>query len=98
MGRVKKEDQISVRLDSKLRASLDEIKEVYGYLTDSDALRGLIQLVHNKNIIAAEVEGRLLERIVPTLEARMKEYYLTEEFKDLIRALMDEIVAEEPED
>lgn len=95
MGRAKKEDQISVRLDSKLRASLDEIKEEYGYLTDSDALRGLISLVHNKNIIAAEVEGRVRSSLRSFVEERIREYNNTEEYKDLVRALMDEVIAED---
>jgi hypothetical protein len=95
MGRAKKEDQISVRLDPKLRASLEEIKEKYGYLTDSDALRGLIQLIHNKDIIASEVEGRLLENLIPILEARLKKHYASDEFKELIRSIMDEVITDE---
>ena len=90
MGRAKKEDQISVRLDPKLRASLEEIKEEYGYLTDSDAIRGLIQLVHNKDIIASEVEGRVLRTIIPIIEARLNEYHSSDDFKRRIWETIDE--------
>jgi len=87
-----------VRLDSHLRASLDSIKEEYGFSTDSDALRGLIVLIKNKEIIASEVEGRLLEKLIPILEARLKDYYTTDEFKGLIRSIMDEVINDEEAD
>jgi predicted AAA+ superfamily ATPase len=35
------------------------------------------------------------EAMVPILETRLKEYYSTEEYKALIRALMDDILNEE---
>lgn len=95
MKRAKKEDQISVRLDSKMRDSLDEIKEKYGFLTDSDALRGLIMLVRNKDFIASEVEGRVVATLRPYIQEQMREYGRTEEYKDLVRALVDEILHEE---
>lgn len=98
MRRVKKEDQISVRLDDRLRASLDAIKEKYGYSTDSDALRGLIVLIHNKNIIAAEVEGRVVTTLRPYIEEQMRECGRSEENKDLVRALVDEILHEETDE
>jgi len=95
MGRAKKEDQISVRLDPKLRASLEEIKEEYGYLTDSDAIRGLIQLVHNKNIIASEVEGRVRASLRSLVEEHIRECVGTKEYRDLVRAIVDEVLNEE---
>lgn len=95
MGRAKKEDQISVRLDPKLRASLEEIKEEYGYLTDSDAIRGLIQLVHNKDIIASEVEGRVRASLRSLVEEHIRECVGTKEYRDLVRAIVDEVLNEE---
>ena len=48
-----------------------------------------------KDRLISEIEGRLLEMFIPILEVRMKAYYSTEEFKDLVRALVDEILHEE---
>ena len=95
MKRVKKEDQISVRLDERSRASLEAIKEKYGFATDTDALRGLITLIHTKNVIAAEVEGRVVATLRPYIEEQMREYGRTEDYEDLVRALVDKILHEE---
>jgi len=94
MKRVRKEDQFSVRLDGRLRIALDEIKEIYNYDSDPEAIRGLIRFHSNQERFISEIEGRLIEKLVPILEARLKEYYSTEEYKDLVRALMDEIIKE----
>lgn len=95
MKRARKEEQFSVRLDAKLRIALDEIKEIYKYDTDPEAIRGLIRLHSNQERFIAEIEGRLIGKLVPILETRLKEYYSTEEYKALIRALMDDILNEE---
>jgi len=58
----------------------------------------LIVLIKNKEIIASEVEGRLLEKLIPILEARLKDYYTTDEFKGLIRSIMDEVINDEEAD
>jgi Arc/MetJ-type ribon-helix-helix transcriptional regulator len=95
MKRARKEEQFSVRLDEKLRIALDEIKETYKYDTDPEAIRGLIRFHSNRERFIAEIEGRLIEKLVPILETRLKEYYSTEEYKEVVRALMDEIIKEE---
>ena len=84
-----------MRLDEKLRAALDVIKETYNFDTDPEAIRGLIRFHSNQDRLISEIEGRLLEMFIPILEVRMKAYYSTEEFKDLVRALVDEILHEE---
>jgi len=91
----RKDDQISVRLDATLRAALEDIKTEYGFATDSDAIRGMIVLFWNKNVIAAEVEGRVMATLRPYIQEQMQEYGRTEEYKDLVRALVDEILHEE---
>lgn len=95
MKRARKEDQFSVRLDGRLRIALDEIKEIYKYDSDPEAIRGLIRFHSSQERFISEIEGRLIEKLVPILEARLNEYYSTEEYKDLVRALMDEIIKEE---
>ena len=95
MKRARKEDQFSVRLDDRLRVALNEIKEIYNYDSDPEAIRGLIRFHSNQERFISEIEGRLIGKLVPILEARLKEYYTTEEYKNLIRALMDDILNEE---
>lgn len=91
----KKEDKIEVRIDERTRAAFEEVKEIYGFKSDADAMRGIIAILHNREKTIAEIEGRLIEKLVPILETRLKEYYSTEEYKALIRALMDDILNEE---
>lgn len=91
----RKDDQISVRLDAGLRKALEDIKREYGYTTDSDAIRGLIMLIANKSIIAAEVEGRVRASLRSCVEEEIREHCSTREYRDLVRALVDEILHEE---
>ncbi len=91
----RKDDQISVRLDAGLRAALEDIKQEYGYTTDSDAIRGLIMLIANKNIIAAEVDGRVRASLRHCIKEEIREYGSTQEYRELVRALVDEILHEE---
>lgn len=86
--------QIGVRLDRAMLVEIERIKQDMGYKTDSDAVRYLIAQYKTKETLIAEIEGRLLEKFIPILEARQKEYYSTEEYKNLIRALMDEVISE----
>lgn len=87
-----------MRLDESLRVALDKIKEIYNYDTDPEAIRGLIRFHSTQERFISEIEGRLLEKYIPILEARMKAYYSTDEFREIVRALMDEVIAESEED
>ena len=87
--------QVGVRLDEAMQADLDEIRQHFGFKNNSDAIRGLITIFKTKEILLAEIEGRLLEKFTPILEARLKDYYATDEFKELIRSIMDEVIKDE---
>ena len=94
-ARDKREDRIDVRIDERTRAAFEAVKEIYGFKTDADAIRGIIAILYNRERTMAEIEGRLIGMLVPILETRLKEYYSTEEYKALVRALMDDILNEE---
>jgi len=89
--RGKREDRIDVRIDERTRAAFEAVKEIYGFKTDADAIRGIIAILHNREKTIAEIEGRLR----PYIQEQMREYGRSEENKDLVRALVDEILREE---
>ena len=73
-----------------IQLNIDKCFEMCGH-----AIRGIIAILYNRERTMAEIEGRLIGKLVPILETRLKEYYSTEEYKALIRALMDDILNEE---
>jgi len=87
----KKEDKIEVRIDERTRAAFEEVKEIYGFKSDADAMRGIIAILHNREKTIAEIEGRLR----PYIQEQMWEYGRSEENKDLVRAVVDEVLKEE---
>ena len=91
----KKEDKVEVRIDERTRAAFEEVKEIYGFKSDADALRGLIAILKNREKTVAEVEGRVVATLRPCIREQVREYGRTEECKDLVRALVDEILHEE---
>lgn len=90
-----KEDKIYARIDESLRENLEEVKQVYGFGSDSDAIRGLITIAKNREQLTAEVEGRVLRDALPILESRLKEFFQSEEFKELVlQIVLDELTVE----
>lgn len=89
-----KEDRIHVRIDERTRAAFEAVKEIYGFKTDADAIRGLIAILLNREKTLAEVEGRVVWALRPYIQEQMREYGRTEEYKDLVRALVDEVLKE----
>lgn len=89
--RGKREDWIDARIDERTRAAFEEVKEIYGFKTDADAIRGLISILHNREKTIAEIEGRLR----PYIQEQVREYGRSEENKDLVRALIDDVLKEE---
>lgn len=87
-----KEDKVYARIDESLRESLEDVKQMYGFGSDSDAIRGLITLAKNREQLTAEVEGRVLRDALPILESRLKEFFQSEEFKELVlQIVLDEL-------
>ncbi len=93
-----KTEQINFRLDDTTRADLEKIKEIYGYPNDADAIRGMIKFLRNKEMLISEVEGRIFERIGPYFDTKFKSALHSDEFKEIIRDLMDEVIQEERND
>ena len=94
-SRGKREDRIDVRIDERTRAAFEEVKEFYGFKGDADAIRGMIAILKNREKTVAEVEGRVAATLRPYVEEQIREYGRTEEYKDLVRALVDEVLKEE---
>ncbi len=90
-----KEDKIYARIDESLRESLEEVKQMYGFGSDSDAIRGLITIAKNREQLTAEVEGRVLDKALPLLESRLREFFKSDEFKELVlQIVLDELPPE----
>lgn len=84
-----------MRIDERTRIALEEVKEFYGFGTDADAIRGMIALTRSREKMIAEMEGRLVAVLRPYIDERIREYGHSDEYKDLIRALMDEVIKDE---
>lgn len=95
--RQRKTKQLNIRIDEATRAALEEIKKTYGYSNDPDAIRGLIFLAKNQERLIAEVEGRVLNKVIPILESRYAEFFKSDEFKELILQVVLEEFAPDPE-
>lgn len=94
-SRTQKEDRIHVRIDERTRSAFEEVKEIYGFKTDADAIRGMIAILNNREKTVAEMEGRVVAALRPYIEEQIRAYGSTEEYKDRVRALVDEILHEE---
>ena len=94
-ARGKREDRIDARIDERTRAAFEAVKEIYGFKTDADAIRGIIAILYNREKTIVEVEGRVAATLRPYIQEQMREYGHTEEYKDLVRAIVDEILHEE---
>lgn len=90
-----KEDKIYARIDESLRGSLEEVKQIYGFGSDSDAIRGLITIAKNQERLTAEVEGRVINKVIPILESRMRDFFKSEQFKEIVlQIVLDELPPE----
>lgn len=58
----------------------------------------MIAILKNRERTVAEVEGRVIASLRPYIREQMREYGRTEDYKDLVRALVDEILHEEIEE
>lgn len=92
-----KEDKIYARIDESLRESLEEVKRIYGFGSDSDAIRGLITIAKNQERITAEVEGRVINKTIPILESRIMDFFKSEQFKEIVLQIVLEELPPEPE-
>ena len=84
-----------MRIDERTRSAFEDVKELYGFKSDADAIRGMIAILYNREKTIAEVEGRVVAMLRPYVEERIQEYSDTEEYKNRVRALVDEILHEE---
>ena len=90
-----KTEQLNIWIDEATRAALEEIKKTYGYSNDPDAIRGLIFLAKNQERLIAEIEGRVLNKVIPILENRFLDFFKSDEFKELIlQTVLDELPTE----
>lgn len=94
-SRAKREDRVDVRIDERTRAALEDVKEFYGFGTDADAIRGMIAITAGREKIIAEIEGRVMASLRPYIQEMIREYGSTEEYKARVRALIDEVTAED---
>lgn len=90
-------DRVTARIDEGARKSLDEIKRKYNFGSDSEAIRGMINLLRNEDLLFAEIEGRITNRIIPIFELKLNETLRSEEFKELILQIVLEELDSEPE-
>ncbi len=95
--RQRKTEQINIRIDEATRAALEEIKSSYGYSNDANAIRGLIFLAKNQERLIAEIEGRVINKTIPILDSRMREFFKSDEFKELVLQIVLEELPPEQE-
>ena len=94
--RQRKTEQINFRIDEATRAALEEIKSTYGYSNDADAIRGLISFAKNQERLTAEVEGRVIKMAIPIFESKMRDFFKSDQFKEIVLRIVLEELANDP--